>query len=129
MPQISVELKGMEHLKAVIELAGENARTQVPRAAFEVGHEAFADSQRECPVETGALRGSGHVKTPKVSASEIEIEIAYGGPAADYAIYVHEDLDAHHDAPTKAKFLEDPVKKIAPHFGRKLAEAVVAGLH
>lgn len=46
------------------------------------------------PVDTGALRGTGQVKSegkkhPKVS-------IAFGGPAAPYALVQHEVLKFHH---------------------------------
>lgn len=54
------------------------------------------------PQDTGALRDSGRVEhyAPGISG------VAYGSSDVPYAIYVHEDLEASHDAPTRAKFLE-----------------------
>jgi hypothetical protein len=37
------------------------------------------------------------------------VDIFYGGPAASYALYVHEIIGNYHNPPTQAKYLEQPV--------------------
>src|SRR5690554_511816 len=58
-------------------------------------------AQKKVPVLTGNLKGSAYTRkagTPKQPAVEI-------GFTAAYAVYVHEDLEAHHEN-GEAKFLE-----------------------
>ncbi len=38
---------------------------------------------------------------------ETTVQVGFGGVGAPYAIFVHENLQAYHKPPTKAKFLED----------------------
>jgi len=57
-------------------------------------------AQKKVPVLTGNLKGSAY--TRKVSAHEPAVEVGF---TAAYAIYVHENLEAHHDN-GEAKFLE-----------------------
>jgi hypothetical protein len=58
-----------------------------------------------CPIDTGALRdtGTAHVTGRGFGARAV---VEFGGPDAPYALYVHENLDAYHEPPTQAKFLE-----------------------
>jgi hypothetical protein len=42
------------------------------------------------PVETGALRDSGHVQPTKHGADEFYVVMGYGNNAVSYAVWVHE---------------------------------------
>lgn len=76
---------------------------------YALGSDIFADSQGIVPRDTGALAASGGIEGPYTNAyGSPEVLIYYGGPAAEYALFVHEDLDAYHDPPTSAKYLEGP---------------------
>jgi hypothetical protein len=44
------------------------------------------------PVADSTLQGTGHVRLAKV---KIEANLVYGGPAAPYALAVHEHLSKH----------------------------------
>lgn len=59
------------------------------------------DAKGRTPVRTGTLRNSGHVR----SADAHGFVVAFGGPAAPYAFYVHENLRARHRV-GEAKYLE-----------------------
>lgn len=76
------------------------------------------------PIEFGTLRSSGSVKYEGDNRS-VKGVISFGGPAAGYALYVHERLDVHHDI-GQAKFLEDAfdVKK---EFVEKLFAGILKG--
>lgn len=92
----------------------------------------LAQSVELCPVDTGALRASRYATPPQRDGDTITVTIGYGGPAggsgemeglaiddailfgtarakdpAVYAIYVHENLEAHHPVGS-AKYLEIP---------------------
>jgi hypothetical protein len=75
----------------------------------------FVESQNLVPVDTGALKASGHINTQSVPYS-----IEYGGggywtgetgrgKVVDYAVVVHEDMSVNHNPPTQAKYLELPL--------------------
>lgn len=74
----------------------------------------MADAKRRTPVRTGTLRNSGHVKEANASG----FELVYGGPAAPYALYVHENLKARHRV-GEAKFLEKAMAQ-AERFAREM---------
>lgn len=65
----------------------------------------FSVSQYYCPLDRGPLRASGRIVTTG-SGLNASTTIEYGGDSAPYAMWVHEDLTKHHDAPTCAKWLE-----------------------
>jgi hypothetical protein len=123
-----IQITGMEHVFRVLAKGGEAAAKEVPGALFEVAHEIMAVSQREVPVDTGVLRASGTVLEPVSSGDGTHIDLGYGGAAGQYAMVVHEDMEATHAPPTKAKFLEDPVVQgadgVADTIARKIREAL-----
>lgn len=49
------------------------------------------------------------------------------GYRAPYAVYVHENLSAHHAPPTKAKFLEGPARRMIPQVAKTIADEVQKG--
>lgn len=74
----------------------------------------LADAKRRTPVRTGALRNSGSI----TKVDESGFQVAFGGPAAPYAVFVHEDLKARHRV-GEAKFLEKAMFQI-DRFAREL---------
>ena len=93
------------------------------------------------PVVTGALRGSGFVEPPKISGGKMTVTLGFGGPAAKYALIVHENPRAGKTkgkSPSGAKYkkyskvgqwkyLETPfnkrVKGVGPKIGTNIKEA------
>jgi hypothetical protein len=47
-------------------------------------------SQPPGGTDTGALRATGTVKHPRYGAADISVLMGFGGPAAPYAVYIHE---------------------------------------
>ena len=102
----------------------ENMKNDVPKALdrqiFKEAHAIFRKSQRLVPVKNGYLKGSGVVEGPV----NHEMLIGYGGPAASYALFVHEGGEKNWSEPGKtAKFLETPVMESIPGFEQRIAEA------
>ena len=86
------------------------------------------------PVDTGALRASGYAELPKITPTLVSVELGYGGPATRanpktgeqtdvYAIYVHENLEVHHNTGI-AKFLELPFNQAKRGMAARLAAGV-----
>lgn len=73
------------------------------------------------PVDTSNLRQSGQVLLPEIKGSAVMVEMGYGGFAADYSLYVHEDLEAHHPRGGSAKYLEIPLKAATDGMGGRIA--------
>lgn len=104
----SFTLEGDDELLNLIRVAKERSPQVVAQAIWEQANLIFAKSQNLVPVDTGVLRGSGGVSAPQSDASGIYVDIFYGGPAAPYALYVHEIIGNYHKSPTQAKYLEQP---------------------
>jgi hypothetical protein len=113
----SVQITGMKQLEHLIANGGNKALQGLAKGLYSEANIAFNESQILVPVDTSALKGSGHVTLPQITHEAVEVTIAYGGPATSYAIYVHERIYApsgkkvYHRPPTRAKFLETPAKR------------------
>lgn len=88
--------------------------------------QAFQESQREVPVDTGTLKRSGFYEIGEDSVSigyATEASDRYNpqseAMASDYFWRVHEDLFQTHSN-GKAKFLEDPVERAKARIDGKI---------
>jgi len=119
-------LEGDVELQAVLRAAQQNAPKAVAQAIYEEAQVIFAKSQILVPVDTSALRGSGDVSAIQGSGRNVYVDIYYGGPAAPYALYVHEIIGNYHKAPTQAKYLEQPfmesLAKIQNNISRRIID-------
>jgi len=77
-------------------------------------------SRERTPVLTGVLRASHETSLP-TETDPIEVQIRVGGPAAPYALYVHEKLEARHKV-GQAKFLESAVLEGMTGLAERIAE-------
>lgn len=105
-----VEIQGIDTVVGVLRSAAASANPQLSARIYRAMQVIFKETQRQCPKRTGTLRASGSVSLPDRG----EVSIGYGGPAAEYAVWVHENLQAKHKPPTKAKFVEDPMHQAGP---------------
>lgn len=96
-----------ENLEAMV-----RGKTQdLPSALYREAEREMTMAKRLTPVDTGTLRASGRVEGPVQQDSHtVTFRMAYGGPAIEYALRIHEDLLMHH-AVGQAKFLEQPVRE------------------
>ncbi len=85
----------------------EAAEPAAHRAAVKAAEILLEEANKICPVDTGDLRDSGHVVVEGEGFST-EATVIYD---AEYAIYVHENLDAYHAPPTQAKWLEETLRQ------------------
>ena len=127
MAGFGIKVKGLAKTQAFVVAKGAKATTAMEVGLFTVGNEIFNASQKLVPVDTGALRGSGSIKRLK-SPFGSTILISYGGPAARYALRVHEDVNVPHASPTQAKYLEQPYMAAKNGIKAKVEAAVAAAV-
>jgi hypothetical protein len=97
---------------------------QMPEILREALEPTFDKSQRYVPIDTGVLKDSGYlvvVKRPSGAAAEIGYS-KDGHPY--YGIFVHENLEAHHKSPTRAKFLQAALEEDESAIQRRILDAV-----
>lgn len=70
----------------------------------------LASAQEIVPVDTGALKNSGHTLEEDHSGDshKYSVIVGFGGPTAPYAGIVHESPQYKHASPTSWKYLEIP---------------------
>ena len=122
---LGLELDVTPMAEALAALA-ERAVPAATAALFQEAERVMTASKEIVPVLTGALRASGHVQLPEVSALDVSVTLGYGGPAAPYAVYVHENVMARHKEGQQAKFLERPMLEAAEGMEGRLADALRA---
>lgn len=97
------------------------------KALFEeIDEVEVPECQKEVPYKTGALHDTIHAAGPFYNNGWVSATIGAGNEDVDYAIKVHEDLDAFHPR-GKAKFIEDPLFQSRPFIGARLAARMDLG--
>lgn len=94
--------------------------TVLEKHLFQEGEGIMAQSKEMVPVNVGTLRSSGHVQLPKRTVNQVSVTMGYGGPAAGYAVKVHEDMQAFHKV-GGAKYLSLPFNQAIRGFAKRLA--------
>ncbi|MGE3510708.1 MAG: HK97 gp10 family phage protein [Vicinamibacterales bacterium] len=98
-------------------------------AAYAQAEIIMTEAKRNTPVDTGALRSSGHVTVDRRTTKRFDVFMKFGGAANAYAVFVHEDLRAHHPVGS-AKFLENAINRWRSSGGiNNLGKALGAALN
>jgi hypothetical protein len=118
-----IQFRGQAQVSANLRALVRAMPDAVGRALREEAEIEMTEAKERTPVDTGALRASGHVTGPERAGKQISVDLNYGGVAAPYAVYVHEDMDAHHPV-GQAKFLESTLLESAPHMPKRIATRV-----
>lgn len=130
------ELHGLDRIGQRYSALGQRALQAIGQALYEEAELIMGDSkERYVPVKTTALRESGHVDLPKMRGRRVEVTMGFGGPAAPYALYVHEDLTKRHGsalpppwgpkpAEQTAKYLEIPFLQALPGISQRASDSV-----
>lgn len=115
-------LRGVEPLIANLKKIQKQYPDRVAQALYLKAQVLMTEAKRRTPVKTGVLRASGYVAPPeREGGRKISVEMGFGGAASDYAIPVHENLDAHHNPPGQAKYLESVLNEAAAEIGSEIA--------
>jgi hypothetical protein len=91
--------------------------------ALEYGVEPiFNKSQELVPVDTMALKNSGFIDSElRPEGARVVVGYAPNGQPS-YAIFVHEMVDYHHEAPTQAKFLQTAFQMHLPEVAPRVRD-------
>lgn len=100
---MSVEFEGLSSLVGIVHTSPTAAKKSTFVAMLGVTNKVFNESQEQVPVHYGVLKASGDIIPDEVG---MEVDITYGGPAADYALFVHEVNATHKHG--KWHYLSDP---------------------
>lgn len=118
---VSVEIAGLPGLQRALRDRPETVRRAVGRGLSQAGEEVMADSKANyVPVRSGALRATGRVEAPATDGTWIRVALGYGGPAAPYALWVHEGTRRMRGR----KYLERPLDAHASRIPNTVAAAV-----
>jgi hypothetical protein len=100
-----VKLEGFVELTKKLNKSISEVFDTVEDALLDCGNDLQQKAQDLTPVRTGALRASAFTEAESGSNPSVIV-----GFEEEYAIYVHENLEANHDV-GQAKFLEQPLKE------------------
>lgn len=118
------ELKGLVAFQRKIRNVARKTPMAVGQALFEEMDEIERpESMKRTPVLTGDLRDSHVTVGPIIRGNSISVEIHVGSDKVNYAIQVHEDLDAFHKV-GQAKFLESTLRESAPYILRRVKNRI-----
>lgn len=112
------------HIEGDIASAGPKLRAAAGQGLREGGERVMDVSKAvRCPVDTGALRSTGHVTGPDGGGDQLSVDLNYGGPAAPYAWIVHERMGVRHPV-GGPKYLEGPANEMSGDVADLVAAAV-----
>lgn len=125
MTNIQFEIPGLAQFAEALEQLGMSVMNEaIAPAVYAEANILMTKIKRDdVPVDTGALRSTGQVKQPEITGSAVRVELGFGGPAAPYALFVHEKTENHHNV-GRAKYLEAPVNEYAGQFETNLATRI-----
>lgn len=123
---MGLKVTGLKEFRGAFErLRDDGGRTLERSVREHMEQDVFPETQTRVPVATGALKGTGRVVP---GSRDGGTAIKYGDSPVeddtmvDYAAAVHEIEEHHHDAPTQAKFVEEPLRQSVPRLKAKAAE-------
>ncbi len=106
-----VRITGMRRVIQKLKKAHKNAGGRFENGLKLAGLFVQRKSQEIVPVLTGNLKGGAF--TRNIGGKDFDTDVIVGY-VADYAVYVHEDLNAKHQPGKRAKFLEAAVREHKP---------------
>jgi hypothetical protein len=115
---------GLKEVLAAFEGMPEVAQEAVADALHAEALAIEAASVPLVPVDTGRLRSTHYVSPPERGSDTPRAEVGYG---TDYAVYVHERTEIHHET-GQAKFLEQPLQQARSGYAERIARRVQARL-
>jgi hypothetical protein len=120
--RITADVSELSELKKVLARWFDEAPDELGAFLYKEAKKIMGESKKHyVPVDLGNLKNSGHVSPPENDGAGIVVIVGFGGPAASYALEVHEDLQTHHEV-GRAKYLEIPFLERVQDLPQRLAE-------
>lgn len=105
-----IKLEGFVELNNKFKKSISEITSVVEDALLDCGNDLQQKAVDITPIDTGALRASAFTEAESGSNPSVIV-----GFEEEYAIFVHENLEAHHPV-GQAKFLEQPLKENADKY-------------
>ncbi len=124
---MSGEIKGIEELQHKLSSLGPNAVKQGGAALYQEALLIKIEAVHRCPKDTGNLRDSHDVTKPAIDGEGVSVSIVCGGPAAPYALAVHENLNpgVHWSLDgTGPKWLENTVREASATLAERIVKRI-----
>lgn len=86
----TIEIEGNKALIANLKRVGLEAPKALAAAMMQEAEQIMTEAKVLVPVDLGNLRATGHVAPPVIEGTTVTVALGFGGPAAPYAVYVHE---------------------------------------
>ncbi len=99
-------VRGFNKVKAALRKVEKRHAKGMERGVVKAGLHLQRKSQIIVPVEFAVLKNSANTRK-EGSGFDVEVVVSYG---TEYAVFVHEDLEAEHKPGKQAKFLEQPAR-------------------
>jgi hypothetical protein len=132
-PKFHVKVSGLPKVMKALKSLGDKGPNVMGGALFREGEGIMGDSKEKfVPVVSGNLKSSGHVDKPKVTTNGASVELGFGGPAAPYALQVHENPNTGKSETGSRvgewKYLETPYKQHLKAMDERVAKDMRAQL-
>ena len=134
MATFSVRVTGTKQTKRNLLTLGKDAPKVVGGALFREAERIMAEIKTVpiVPVDLGTLSNTGHVVPPEIDSRGATVIMAFGGPAARYALAIHEGFRTTKTGRLvrftyrigQAKYLSEPVNRNLPAIGKAMGTAV-----
>jgi hypothetical protein len=115
---ISITVEGLDKLTKNFKHSNKAMKDALSAAVYQESLDMIAEAKKRTPVKHDRLRGSAYAAPPTETAKGPEGEIGYG---TNYAVYVHEVLDAFHNV-GGPKFLESVMNERKRDYKKKMAD-------
>ena len=117
------EIPGAAAMLSKLKKIATNAPDEFKRALYQEAELIVKECKQRVPVDTGNLRATIRQEGPTREGRRILTEIVAGSSSEDYALIVHEDLEAHHDD-GEAKYIERPIKETSGTLMGRIAKRI-----
>lgn len=133
--KVKATFKGIKKFRKQLAAYPQSAINALKGALYTEADTIMTASKKLVPVDTGALRSTGHTQKPDVVGNTVTVTLGYGGVAGakskgkkgklasrdvGYAVIVHEDTQMFHKV-GQAKYLEVPLNNARAGFSARVA--------
>lgn len=115
---MSLKLMGVGRLVRALNTNQKKHQKGMKRGLYRGGLYLQRESQKIVPVDKNVLRNSANTRV-EGSGFTLACYVSY---STDYAIHVHENLEAQHKPGKQAKYLEEPLRTKREHIRREIRD-------
>jgi len=115
-----MSVQGTKSITRALEARRKATIKGLRKGLYQAGLFLQRESQKIVPIDTTDLKESADTRM-EGTGRDVAVIVSYG---TDYAVYVHEDLEARHKPGKQAKFLEQPFREKRERMREIVVEAI-----